>query len=75
MKEYAMFACLSGDQLHGGIDMTIANESKTHGHSPIMNQAKLHLALHPSLPSHGGHVWLDLSIYVKECNLCHERTI
>jgi len=33
------FARLSGDQLHGGIDTTIANEPKTHGHSPIMNEA------------------------------------
>jgi hypothetical protein len=74
MKEYAMFACLSVDQLHGGIDMTIANESETHGHSSIMNEANYVWPFVP-LPSHGGHVWLDLCIYVKECNPCHGKPI
>jgi hypothetical protein len=49
-----MFACLSGDQLHGGIDTTIANESKTHGHSSIMNEANYIWPFVPLL-SHGGH--------------------
>jgi hypothetical protein len=65
---------LSVDQLHGGIDMTIANESKTHGHSSIMNEANYVWPFVP-LPIHGGHVWLDLSVNVKECNLCHGKTI